>query len=455
MAAVDSLLRMISTRNAESLSIVADGVPELRRGGTPAPLSMPPLSAAIVGNFVREIGGTGATAYQSDDGSHYEVAVEGAGSSVRITFTPVAIPARSQPTIAATPTTASNTNTDLASLLAMTASRGASDILLSSGVDAWLRVEGSMHAIPNTALSEEQILEALGVEAGALDATGSIDFAMESNGRYRVNVFRQCNGIAAALRPIRNDPPSLESLHLPASLRDLAEFRNGLVLIAGTAGSGKSTTLAALIEHLNTAHSRHVITLEDPIEYRYVNKRSLIHQREIGDQVPDFPTGLRSALRESPDVLLVGEMRDRETISAAITAAETGHLVLGTIHASCAMVAIDRIIDVFPEGQQRQIRYQLASILRATLTQMLVASPLPPGRMPAIELMRSSSAIAANIREDKTYQMQSAIQTGRRQGMITLELSLAGLVKSGRVRHAEAETIARDKALLGELLGGL
>ena len=151
-------------------------------------------------------------------------------------------------------------------------------------------------------------------------------------------------------------------------------------------------------------------------------------------------------------MLLVGELRDRETISAAITAAETGHLVLGTIHASCAMVAVDRMIDVFPSGQQRQIRFQLASILRATLTQQLVASPLPPGRVPAIELMRSSAAIAANIRDDKTHQLQTAIQTGRRSGMITLELSLAGLVKSGRIRRSEAEALARDSGLLAELL---
>ena len=451
MAAVDALLRLISTRNAESLLILADGVPELRRGGAPAPLSMPPLSEAIVSTFLSEIGGTATTTYRADDGANYTVAIEGQGAGMRITFAPTATPPRihivappkSQPVPAPT---------DLDALLHIAMRREASDLLLSAGVDAWLRVDGEMQALPGTALSESQILDALDVTRSDLEASGSIDFAFERNGRYRVNVFRQCNGIAAALRPIRCDPPTLDSLHLPASLCELAELRNGLVLVAGTAGSGKSTTLAALIEHLNQRFARHIITLEDPIEYRYENKRSLIHQREIGQQVPDFPTGLRAALRESPDVLLVGELRDRETISAAITAAETGHLVLGTIHASCAMVAVDRMIDVFPSGQQRQIRFQLASILRATLTQQLVASPLPPGRVPAIELMRSSAAIAANIRDDKTHQLQTAIQTGRRSGMITLELSLAGLVKSGRIHRSEAEALARDSGLLAELL---
>lgn len=454
MAAVDSLLRFISTRNAQALSIISNGVPELRRGGVPEPLSMPPLSAMMVGNFLNEIGGDATTHYSSGDGAQYEVTVEGQGDSVRITFVPAAQATSSRPVAVESPAPLPlRPAGDLDRLLATVDRLDASDLILSSGVDAWVRVAGSMQAIPDSALSESQILEAFELEADVLGAEGSIDFAIERGGRFRVNVFRQSNGIAAALRPIRSEPPSFEALHLPPALYQLAEYRNGLVLVAGTAGSGKSTTLAALIEHVNAHHARHIITLEDPIEYRYQNKRSLIHQREVGTQVADFPTGLRAALRESPDVLLVGELRDRETIAAAITAAETGHLVLGTIHASCAMVAIDRIIDIFPSDQQRQVRYQLASILRATLTQQLVASPLPPGRVPALELMRSTSAIAANIRDDKTYQLQSAIQTGRRSGMMTLELSLAGLVRSGRVLRGEAEAVAKDQALLAELLG--
>lgn len=457
MAAVDSLLRLITARNAESLCIISNGVPELRRGGVPAPLSMPPLSSVIVSNFLSEVGGPGTAAYQAADGSNYEVAIEGQEPHVRMTFTPVVMlaPRQAAPKLgAARPSLVPTPTGDLAELLAVVAQRGASDLILSSGTNAWIRVDGSMQALPNSALSEAQILEALAIDASVLNAQGSVDFAFERGQRYRVNVFRQSNGIAAALRPIRSEVPTLSALNLPPAIANLAELRSGLVLVAGAAGAGKSTTLAALIEHLNTRHSRHIITLEDPIEYRYQNNQCLIHQREIGVAVPDFPTGLRAALRESPDVLLVGELRDKETIAAAITAAETGHLVLGTIHASSAAVAIDRMIDVFPSGQQRQIRYQLASILQATLTQFLVNSPVPPGRMPAIELMRTTSAVAANIRDDKTHQLQSAIQTGRKTGMITLELSLAQLVHSGRIDRSDAEAIARDSLLLDELLRG-
>ncbi len=464
MAAVDSLLKLITARNAESLCIVADGVPELRRGGVPAPLSMPPLSSVIVGNFLSEVGGPGTTSYLASDGSNYDVLVEGKVPHVRMTFTPIALPpgasqVRPVPVRPAQPRAAPLSLVPeqprrLDELLAMVSERQASDLILSSGTDAWIRANGHMQSIPNSAMTDAQILGELGIDESVLNAEGSIDFALEKSQRLRVHVFRQSNGIAAALRPIRSDPPNLAALNLPTSVASVVVQRSGLVLVAGAAGSGKSTTLAALIEHLNTRYARHIITLEDPIEYRYENKQCLIHQREVGVALPDFPTGLRAALRESPDVLLVGELRDRETIAAAITAAETGHLVLGTIHASSAAVAIDRMIDVFASGQQRQIRYQLASILRATLTQVLVPSPVPPGRMPAIELMRMTPAVAANIRDDKTHQLQSAISTGRNAGMITLELSLAKLVHSGRIDRSEAELAARDAVLLDELLRG-
>ncbi len=463
MAECDSLLKLIGARGAESLCIVADGVPELVRGGIPAPLSMPPLSSIIVGNFLSEIGGPSTTTYSAATGEAYDVVVEGAAPNVRITFRPAAafsppqapqfdLPPKVPAQAAPAPARPSFAPSSLDAVLTHARSRDASDIILSANGDAWMRVSGRLRPIEGTAFTSEQILESLGVDEHDVDAAGSLDFAIEREQRYRVNVFRQAGGVAAALRPIRSTAPSLQSLHLPPAIASIAEERNGLVLVAGAAGSGKSTTLAALIEYLNQRYARHIITLEDPIEYRYTSQQCLIHQREVGTTMPSFASGLRAALRESPDVILVGELRDRETISAAITAAETGHLVLGTIHASSAATAIDRVIDVFPGESQRQIRHQLAMVVKATLTQFLVESPLPPGRMPAIELMRTTSAVAAHIREDKTHQLESAIQTGRNAGMIPLELSLARLVHSGRVDRSEAESLARDPSLLGELL---
>lgn len=456
MAAVDSLLRFIAARHADGLVIRSTAVPELRKAGAPMPLSMPPLSAALVGGFLAEIGGPSVREYTSGDGARFAVTVQGQGETLQMSFTRQD-DAGPRPVALAKPPAVVNSPSPLAGgldeLLRKAREMDASDLVLSSDCNAWVRVAGAMHALPNTAMSREQILEALQVDVARLDEHGSLDFALEAEQRYRVNVFRKARGIAAALRPIRTQPPSLAQLQLPQALGELARLRNGLVLIAGTAGSGKSTTLAAMIEELNRGDAKHIITLEDPIEYEYRNASCLIHQREIGRDVPDFASGLRAALRESPDIIMVGELRDRETIAAAITAAETGHLVFATIHASCATVAIDRMIDVFPGDQQRQIQFQLASILRATLTQFLLPSLTSAGRVPAIELMRSTAAVAAHIREGKTQQIPSAIQTGRAQGMIALEHSLAGLVREQHVAYDVALAAAKEVDLFQQLAG--
>jgi twitching motility protein PilT len=223
-----------------------------------------------------------------------------------------------------------------------------------------------------------------------------------------------------------------------------------MVLVTGQAGAGKSTTLVALVEELNRSSARHIITLEDPIEFEYVPRRSLIHQREVGQHVASFAEGLRAALRESPDVILVGEMRDGDTMAAALTAAETGHLVLSTLHAASAEMALDRIIDSFPEGQQRQVRVQLASVLRAVFTQFLLPSTAPPARVPAYELLVMNSAVAAMIREDKCHQIPSQIQTGREGGMIHLDRVLARLLQERRIELASARAIAREPERLGQ-----
>jgi twitching motility protein PilT len=226
------------------------------------------------------------------------------------------------------------------------------------------------------------------------------------------------------------------------------------VLLTGAAGSGKSTTLAALVEHINRTEARHIITLEDPIEFEHRNQRSMVHQREVGRHVESFSSGLRAALRESPDVILLGEMRDLPTIAAALTAAETGHLVFSTLHTGDATSAIDRIIDVFPGHQQIQIRLQLASVLRAVVTQFLVPSVHGPAHVPAIEKLVVTSAVACQIREGRNHQIPSLIQAGGAEGMITLERSLASLVRSGRVALPTALRHARDEQGLRKLVKG-
>ena len=340
----------------------------------------------------------------------------------------------------------------------------ASDILLSVGKPPHLRVGGEIVALSEEPLTTEALLAFLGPTLtprarAELEATGSTDVAVlvQDSGtllRYRGNIFRQHFGLAAALRPIRRQPPTVRELNLPDELLQLVSHHSGLVLMTGTAGSGKSTTLVSLIEHVNRTSSKHVITLEDPIEYEYRQHRSLIHQRQIGSHVDSFATGLRAALRESPDIILLGEMRDHATISAALTAAETGHLVLSTLHASGAVMAIDRIVDVFPEHQQAQVRLQLAGVLRAVVTQILLPTTRPPTRAPAIELMRINTAVATKIREGRGHQLQSEIQKGRGEGMVPLEASLASLVRRGLVSVPTVVDRAPDKQLLQQYLHG-
>jgi twitching motility protein PilT len=346
----------------------------------------------------------------------------------------------------------------LAELCELVRVNGASDLFLSAGIAARVRVAGQLREVPGAIFSDDQILALFGealspARLETLEATGSVDlsFTPLPGARYRVNLYRQTNGLAAALRPLRSTPPTLDELNLPRDLTRLTGYQNGLVLFTGTAGAGKSTTLVALIEQLNQTQAKHVVSLEDPIEYLFQSRRALVHQREVGDHVADFASGLRAALRESPDVILLGEMRDRETTAAALTAAETGHLVLATLHASSAVVAIDRIIDIFPAAQQQQIRYQLSLVLRETVTQFLLQTVGGGARVPAYERMVVNDAIGSLIRDSRTHQMPSAIQTGRAEGMVPLELSLARLVQGGQVSLETARQVARDPGYLEEL----
>ena len=270
-------------------------------------------------------------------------------------------------------------------------------------------------------------------------------YAMENGQRQRVNVFRQQNSIAAVLRVINTRIPTFEELQLPEMLRHLAYEPRGLVLITGPTGSGKSTTLAAMIDLINSYRATHILTIEDPVEYVYEMKKSFIHQREIGTDVESFDLALRSAMREDPDVILVGEMRDYETISAAITAAETGHLVLSTLHTTGASSTVDRIIDVFPPHSQQQIRTQLSNVLKGVVTQTLLPRATGKGRIAAFEVMLGTDAILNLIREGKGHQINSIIQTSAKQGMILLDTYLTKLVRSGIVRPEDAQDKAHDK----------
>jgi twitching motility protein PilT len=335
----------------------------------------------------------------------------------------------------------------LAMPVAMAVERGASDVFLSTAQPPRVRVDGRLETL-DVAVDDAELAACL----HALGGPGtSADLSLDLDGvRVRLNVFDHLNGHAIAARLIRDRVPGLAELALPPELAQIVELRDGLVLVCGPTGSGKSTTLAALIDLLDQRRAAHVVTLEDPIEVRFAARRCLIHQRELGTHIPTFAAGLRAALREAPDVILLGELRDRETLASALTAAETGHLVLATLHASSAASAIDRVIDAFPEGHQRQIRTQLAGALRAIVTQYLLPRK-DGGRAPAIEYVPVTAAVSNIIRKGDLHTLPTAIQSGRDAGMIPLERSLAKLVESGAVSLQAVKRIAADHDLLASL----
>ena len=265
-----------------------------------------------------------------------------------------------------------------------------------------------------------------------------LSFMRENLGRFRVNIHHQRGTLAASIRLLPSRIPSLESLHLPASLAKLAERRQGLVLVTGPTGCGKSSTLAALIDIVNTKRAAHVVTIEDPVEYQHANRSAIIEQIEVGRDTPDFAVTLRSIMRQTPDVILVGEMRDAETIATALTAAETGHLVLSTLHTNDTIQSMSRILDSFPAGNQPQIRQQLSLALAAVMAQQLVPGVDGVTRWPAVEIMIATDAVRALIRKGDDHQLRSQISVGRADGMMTMEQSLAELVKAGRITRETA-----------------
>jgi len=492
MSAIQSLLRVMTLRDAEAIVLETNKIPSLRRRGQVEQLAMPALEAQLLADFAAPllVGRTGDGAvsvpFHDPGGGHYQVTIEKAGAGLRMIVRPgkpaaapaVAAPVAShdakpsawwaQPAPSAPPaprpaappshrgeTVIAQGSSDglarlaelLAPVIAIARERGASDAIVSTGI-LRLRIDGQLEAL-DVMVDDAQL-------AACVAALGAnTDHSLEIAGtRLRVNAFDHLNGVGLVARLIRDRIPSLGDLGLPAELGSVVEHRDGLVLVCGPTGSGKSTTLAALLDLLDQRRAAHVITLEDPIEYRFTPRRGIVHQRELGVHISSFAAGLRTALREAPDVILLGELRDRDTIAAALTAAETGHLVLATLHAPSAAGAIDRMIDAFSDRQQRQVRWQLASVLRTVITQYLLPRR-DGGRIPAIELVPVTPAVANLMRKGDLQMLASAIQTGRDAGMIPLERSLARMLDSGAVSPQVVKKIAADHDLLASLAAKL
>lgn len=322
----------------------------------------------------------------------------------------------------------------------------ASDIYITTGTKPVLRINGDLvfiegHDVLTKKMAEEYLLEIMNEEQRkkfqkSLDLDFSAD--IESIARFRVNMFVQRQGIGAVFRVIPGNVFSLDELTTPQQLKQIPKFQNGLVIVTGPTSSGKSTTLAALVNEVNLTQSKHILTIEDPIEFIHENKKSVIDQREVGTHTLSFQRALKSSLREDPDVILIGEMRDYETISLAITAAETGHLVFATLHTSGAAKSIDRIIDAFPSEQQNQIRAQLAESLRAVIWQTLLKTKDKKGRLAAMEILFNNHAVANMIRKGNTHQIDSVIETSTQEGMQTMKKALTDLVDADLVDEDEA-----------------
>lgn len=347
---------------------------------------------------------------------------------------------------------------DITELLSFAVKNKASDTHLSSGLPPMIRINGEVKRL------NIEPLDAKAVHAMIYDIMNDkqrkffeenleVDFSVDLGGvaRFRVNAFQQDRGPAAAFRTIPSEVLSLEQISAPEAFKNIIEVPRGLILVTGPTGSGKSTTLAAMINHINENKHEHILTIEDPIEFVHKAKKCLINQREVGPQTHSFANALRSALREDPDIILVGELRDLETIRLALTAAETGHLVFGTLHTSSAPKTIDRIIDVFPAAEKDMVRAMLSESLRAVIAQTLLKTADGNSRVAAHEIMIGTPAIRNLIREGKVAQMVSVIQTGQREGMQTLDQNLIDLVKARRVRAEDAMRKAQNRDLFANI----
>jgi twitching motility protein PilT len=453
MSAIVSLLRVMTLRDAEAIVLEPGKVPTLRRRGVVEALAMPALEPAMLAAFAEPLlagqsldGGPVMVSFADADTS-YPVTIEQTPSGLRLVVRRPTVKPLPKATIAPSstaPVAKGSLDQLIAPAVAVARSRGASDVFVSTGHGARIKIDGRLETIEAHVDDE-----ALAAAVREVAQGGSADLSMEQDGvRLRVNAFSHLGGAAIAARLIRDHVPGLSELGLPPELAAIVDHRDGLVLVCGPTGSGKSTTLASLIDLLDQRWAAHVITLEDPIEYRFTARRCLIHQRELGTHMQTFAEGLRAALREAPDVILLGELRDKDTIAAALTAAETGHLVLATLHAPNAVGAIDRLIDAgAPAGR-------LGACLKTIVTQYLVPRK-DGGRAVAAEVVPVTAAVGNIIRKGELQTLPTAIQSGRDAGMIPLERSLARLVETGAVTPAVIKKFAADHDLLTSLAGKL
>ena len=343
---------------------------------------------------------------------------------------------------------------DLTALLSFAKDQDASDLHISAGMPPLVRIRGEMIRLEMPALTREEtqasIYDVLNdTQKRIFEERRDLDFAFEIPGvsRFRANVLQQLRGIGAVFRVVPTQVKTLEELAMPKVLKQLSELEKGLVLVTGPTGSGKSTTLAAMVDYVNENHRGHILTIEDPIEFVHQPKRCLVSQREVGPHTDSFSAALRAALREDPDVILVGELRDLETTQLAISAAETGHLVFGTLHTNSASKTVDRIIDIFPSGQQAQIRTMLSESIEGVVAQTLLPTKDGKGRVAALEVLVGVPALRNLIREDKTAQILSVIQTGANHGMMSLDQHLRELVMQGRLSRTDAARYASNPAV--------
>jgi twitching motility protein PilT len=346
-------------------------------------------------------------------------------------------------------------------LLRMVVDENASDLHLSVGSPPCMRIHGRLVKLETRALFPEDVEKLVGGVASPeqiqrMRAEGSVDFAFTfgERDRFRASLYSQKGTMALALRLIPRRMLSLDEIGLPPAVHELLRLPRGLILVTGPTGSGKTTTLAAMLDEINGSGSAHIITIEDPIEYVHEHKGGMIHQRELGSDVPSFADGLRRALRQDPDVILVGEMRDLETMETAITAAETGHLVFSTLHTTGAGRTVDRIVDGFPAHQQEQVRTQLSMNLKAVISQLLLPRIDRPGRIAVFEVMINTHSIGALIRDNKSFRIASEIQTGAKYGMVSLEASLVDLYLAGVIAREEVFNKSQDPEMAAQLLAG-
>ena len=344
---------------------------------------------------------------------------------------------------------------DITQLLQFGVEQGASDCHLSAGEPPMIRIDGDLKKLDNPALTKEEVHALVydimnDVQRRVFEETHECDFSFELGkiARFRVNVFLQRKGEGAVFRTIPTKVMSLEELGMPPILKQLCEKDKGLILVTGPTGSGKSTTLAGMVDYINSSFEGHILTVEDPIEFVHLSKKCLVNQRELGPHTHSFANALRSALREDPDIILVGEMRDLETIQLALTAAETGHIVFGTLHTSSAPKTVDRIIDVFPPNQQAQIRAQFAESIEAVITQTLLKKKVG-GRVAALEILTGTTAVRNLIREGKIHQIPGTMQVSQKDGMQTMDMALTNLVTRGIVTREEALSKSMNPNLFG------